>query len=708
MKPVRAIFLAGISLAVAAMALPDHSMISSAEAAQKVRRGNWTSARKRQAPRPGKPRRIDFLGIFGGIGRSAPKHRQRSGFWPDSFFLGNARNAYSERMRGRPALLAPDVPVVEFVEKPKIYVYPQPQLRPLKNARLKGKPQEAIGRAILDTLRTGAARVRVTDANRRAILAFYKARDFAPIWVSGSDVLPRAQLVMALLSRAHEHGLKDAHYRVPVAWENAGDASAITTSVKNLARLDVELTAMALRFAEHLSGGVVDPNKISSYHDLKPPRVSPARALKKLATAENPAAWLESLAPKHFAYRLMKKELARLRSSGQEELLPPIPLGRVIRPGMRDDRLRLVRRHLRKLGLLEDASGAAPRDSSASDEQGIITAEPTAATGNAEMAATPANGAREDVYDAELVAAVKRFQRMAGLKPDGIIGKGTIGALNRRNSYNTRAKRIRKLVLNMERLRWMPRNFGKVHFLVNIPAFEVYLYENGRITWKSRVITGKPKNQTAFFSDRIEYVVFNPYWGVPQSIIRKEFIPKLMRDPHWLDREGYEVRDRKGNRISSAAVNWAAYRNAKDIPFDVRQLPGDKNALGRIKVLFPNKHAIYMHDTPAKSLFKRSVRAFSHGCVRVQKPRELAELVSGMDPYEIEQVLKSGKNKQIKLKHTTPVHLAYFTVWPDNKGRLRYYNDIYGRDRLLETALKKHDAAYRRVIVQAQAESPAR
>ena len=700
MKRVRAFFLAGMSFAVAISAMPDLSPIAPATAAQKnFKRGNWTSARAKRAKHPaGKPRRIDFLGIFGGLGNPSSARQHRTGPWSDGFIFGNSRRPF-----GRPALLAPDVPVIEYVEKPKIYVYPQPQLVSLKDARLKGDAEWAINNAILETLRSGAARVQVSTMNRRAILNFYKARKFAPVWVSGTDVLPRAQLVLALLSKAHEHGLKDEHYRVPIAWENAGNAAAITTSVENLARLDVELTAMALRFARHLSGGVVNPNQLSSYHDLRPPKVSPARALKKLAEAEDPAAWLESLAPKHVAYGLMKKELARLRGGAREKLLPPIPVGKVIRPGMRDERLALVRRHLRKLGLLEDVSEKRAES---------VTAEPAAATEemtDGRATATADVPARDTtIYDSRLVAAVKRFQKLAGLKPDGIIGKGTIGALNRRNSYNTRQSRIRKLALNMERLRWMPRNFGKVHFLVNIPAFEVYLYENGRVRWKSRVITGKPKNQTAFFSDRIEYVVFNPYWGVPQSIIRKEFIPKLMRDPHWLDREGYEVRDRKGRRISSAAVDWAAYRNAKVIPFDIRQLPGDKNALGRIKVLFPNKHSIYMHDTPAKSLFRRSVRAFSHGCVRVQKPRELAELVSGLDPFEIEQYLKAGENKQIKLKRTTPVHIAYFTVWPDNKGRLRYYNDIYGRDKLLETALKKHDAAYRRIILQAQAESPAR
>ena len=168
----------------------------------------------------------------------------------------------------------------------------------------------------------------------------------------------------------------------------------------------------------------------------------------------------------------------------------------------------------------------------------------------------------------------------------------------------------------------------------------------------------------------------------------------------YLDQEGYEVRDRKGRVISSASVDWAKWRNAKHIPFDVRQLPGDKNALGRLKVMFPNRHAIYMHDTPFKGLFSRRKRAFSHGCVRVHKPRELAELVSGLDPFEIENYLKAKKNKQIRVPKKIPVHIAYFTAWPDDSGKMHYYDDVYGRDRLLKTALRKHDAAYRRLTMQ--------
>ncbi len=713
----------GISLGLAlAMPLPNDAEAGTVTNLR-TRQGNWVSGRGvRKAPPPArvqKRRTIDFFGFL----RPAPsRNRARPGqplppgaaprtLFPIPFVSGR-----QGRFAARPVPIGPDAPVEEYVEKPKIYVYPEPALVALKDPRLAGDGP------IARVLRAGLARVEVTPKNRRAILAFYKARNFAPVWTNGGDVLPKGQAVLALLARAHEHGLNDDHYRVPVVWENGGDASAISGNPANLARLDVELTAMALRLAQHLSGGVVNPNKLSSYHDLKPPKVSAPKALKKLAETADAAGWIESLAPTHFAYDLMKKELAKLVSGTPENLLPPIPMGRLIRPGMRDERMKLIRQHLSRLGLLAEAAKAP-----AEQGNGEVTAEPTAGEAPGETGmpdgstidgnvvrsgVQPANAAGASVarnagagdpllYDRTMQQAVRRFQKMAGLKPDGLIGKGTIRALNRRNSGGSRKERIAKLRLNMERLRWMPRDFGNPHFLVNVPAFEVYLYENGKVTWKSRVIVGKPKNQTAFFSDRIEYVVFNPYWGVPQSIIRKEFIPKLMKDPYWLDKEGYEVRDSKGRVISSASVDWARYRNAKRIPFDIRQLPGDNNALGRIKVLFPNKHAIYMHDTPFKSLFRRRVRAFSHGCVRVQKPAELAELVSGLDPFEIENYLKAGKNKQMKLKRTIPVHIAYFTAWPDERRRMRYYDDIYGRDRLLKKALLKHDAAYRRTILQA-------
>ena len=207
------------------------------------------------------------------------------------------------------------------------------------------------------------------------------------------------------------------------------------------------------------------------------------------------------------------------------------------------------------------------------------------------------------------------------------------------------------------------------------------------------MIVGKPNTQTAVFSDIMETVEFNPYWGVPQSIIIKEMLPRLRRDPSYLDRNGYEVLDARGREIGSSYVDWSRYGNK--VPLSVRQPPGAANALGVVKFLFPNSHAIYMHDTPTRSLFEKKVRAFSHGCVRVQNPRELAELVLGWDAERVDEAIEQGSNQAVKLSRKLPVHLAYFTAWPDETGQIIIYPDVYDRDAQLEKALGGGDVALR-------------
>jgi L,D-transpeptidase YcbB len=183
----------------------------------------------------------------------------------------------------------------------------------------------------------------------------------------------------------------------------------------------------------------------------------------------------------------------------------------------------------------------------------------------------------------------------------------------------------------------------------------------------------------------METVVLNPYWNVPKSIVSHEMLPRLSEDPYYLDDNGYEVLDAQGQHISSAAVDWWSYGDV--IPFDVRQPPGNENALGRIKFLFPNSHDIYMHDTPAKKLFAKATRAFSHGCIRVEDPRKLAEYVLGWDRSRIDEAIASGQNADVKLTTPLPVHLNYFTAWPDANGNIAYFTDIYKRDARLEKAL---------------------
>ena len=305
-------------------------------------------------------------------------------------------------------------------------------------------------------------------------------------------------------------------------------------------------------------------------------------------------------------------------------------------------------------------------------------------------ASEPARLSRSEAYDAETVAALKAFQAASGLTVDGIIGQNTIAAFN---SGNTET-RIQRLVYSMERLRWMPRDFGAKHVLVNTAGYQTWVIEDGETIWSSKVIVGKPQHQTVFFSDEMDHVVFNPYWGVPGSIIVNEMVPDSGGDPSWFDREGYEITDLNGQVISPYSVDWYNL-DPKKLQFGVRQPPGPKNALGEIKFMFPNKHSIYMHDTPSKPLFNRDSRAFSHGCVRVEDPWGFAEIVLGWDRERVASTRATTRNHTVSLERKIPVHIAYFTAWPDENGNIRYHEDVYGRDRLLEQAVGKLTVAMR-------------
>jgi L,D-transpeptidase YcbB len=296
--------------------------------------------------------------------------------------------------------------------------------------------------------------------------------------------------------------------------------------------------------------------------------------------------------------------------------------------------------------------------------------------GHTAAAARPA-----DYLDPELVNALRKFQQHNELKVTGALDNQTIRALNGRTGKRDEAR----LILNMERLRWLPDNLGERHVFVNQAAFELTVNEGGREVWRTNVIVGRTDMQTAVFHDEMEKVVFNPAWGVPPSIMTNEMLPILRRDPSYLDRIGFTVVNQRGRRVKSSSIRWSSYGDR--VPFSVMQPPGSDNALGEIKFLFPNSHDIYMHDTPSRRLFSRPVRAFSHGCVRVENPRRLAEIVLGWSGERVDKAIASRRSQAVGLKDKLSVHLAYFTAWPDAAGKVVYFRDVYGRDRAMEQAL---------------------
>jgi L,D-transpeptidase YcbB len=640
--------------------------------------------------------------------RRARPQRPRRFWW---FETPQVREVVEEDISG------PDDGEGEIAE---IYSYrPEPLVQvtdPKVGADRPPKLDDPMAQSLWQRLRDGTSGARATAAQRKAVLAFYEARGFTPIWVNRDGVDQRVGKLRHYFTVAGRDGLDPKDYSVAA---DVGHLDQLTDSekVRTLTRYDIQLTVAALRYAQHASGGRIIPNRLSGYHDLNPPTVAGETALPALAASPTPERYLASLHPVHPAYAAFRRALAMQGAGNEEAELPPIGSGPTIREGQRDDRVPLIRKRLARLGLLtlpgDDAlgddgveisplaAGDQPSDDASEDEAVSATdpagepADPHSPSfGTADGAVAAATGDMAGDPDATLFSAadaeaLRGFQEQSGLRADGILGNATIARLNDTGEQ----KQVPRILYSMERLRWMPRDFGSRHVLVNQAAFELQVVDRDRPIWQTRVIVGKPNTQTAVFSDVMETVEFNPYWGVPQSIIIKEMLPRLRRDPSYLDRLGYEVRDGRGREISSSYVDW--WRYGSKVPLSVRQPPGADNALGAVKFLFPNSHAIYMHDTPTRSLFEKKVRAFSHGCVRVQNPRELAELVLGWDTERVEEAIYRGENQAVKLSRKLPVHLAYFTAWPDESGRIIMYPDIYGRDAQLEKALGEGAVALR-------------
>ncbi|MFW6077206.1 MAG: L,D-transpeptidase family protein, partial [Hyphomicrobiales bacterium] len=461
------------------------------------------------------------------------------------------------------------------------------------NQSMRWRPAREPAQAVFEALKSGSSGVRVTEQQRDDIIAFYRERDFAPVWVSDSGQSQRADDLLAELAEADAHGLAPEDYLPAQLGKFSDDLGHLAGDTERLTRLELALTAAALRYAMHASGGRIVPDRLSAYHDLTPPTVDGGEALARLAEEASPGAYLASLHPVHPAYEAMRAELAELSARDDRDEVP-IADGPLVRPGDSDERIPAIRERLIELGHLAPPEGADEVVASpigyemegpvfGSPEAEVVIevvmpgdeADPAAADPAprrseplpppSELKARPSQG---PVYDDETVEALKAFQAAAGLTVDGIIGQRTVAAFNAGNTE----QRIQRLVYNMERLRWMPRDFGDKHVLVNAAGFRTEVVEDGATIWSSKVIVGKPQNQTVFFSDRMETVVFNPYWGVPKSIILNEMLPDSNGDPSWFDREGYEITDLEGRVISPYSVDWYNL-NTERLPFGVRQPP---------------------------------------------------------------------------------------------------------------------------------------
>ena len=406
------------------------------------------------------------------------------------------------------------------------------------------------------------------------------------------------------------------------------------------------MTRAYLAWAHDLTSGVVDPSTLGKGIPREIAVINPQVLLKRIS-AGDPEAVLDWLLPESRAYLdLMKAKIgleAQIAEGGWGEALTSGPLGL----GESGPAVVALRDRLMRMGYLSPTSTAS--------------------------------------YDKAIEAAVVAFQSNHGLTATGELNGATIEALN-----VAPEERLKSVLVAMERERWMDIDRSVRHIWVNLPDFHARIYDEGRMVFETRVVIGKAVSdqESPEFSDVMEHMVINPSWGVPRSIAVKEYLPQLQANPYAAGH--LQILDGRGRVVPRDAVDFTAY-SAGTFPFDMRQPPSDGNALGLVKFMFPNAHNIYLHDTPSKSLFDKEVRAFSHGCIRVARPFDLAYFLLGMqsaDPEALFQShLDSGKETQVKLESPLPVHLVYFTAYPDAQGRMTYRSDIYGRDARLFEAL---------------------
>jgi murein L,D-transpeptidase YcbB/YkuD len=491
----------------------------------------------------------------------------------------------------------------------------------------------------------------------------YANKNHRPLWIDAMLRLERAEALAEAIGRAGEDGLDPLDYHLEAIIELLADvceqssaAGPASISPERWADLDLILTDAFLLYGSHLAAGRVNPETLHTDWKINPIAVDLLPSLEHAASTGDIDAALQKLRPAHNGYSTLRNALARLRGLAAAKGWPMLDASQTLRPGDR---------------------GAAVGN----------LGQRLAATGDIEE-----NGPGTDsfIFDAGIESAVRRFQRRNGLKVDGIVGGDTYGMLN-----VPVEQRIRQVVLNLERWRWLPHDLGTRYILVNTADFSLKAVEKGRIELQMRVVVGRPARRSPVFSASMTYLVLNPFWNVPTTIAVEDILPELQKDVSYLAPRGIRVFqnwDLDAPEIDPTTVDWQAY-HANRFPFRLRQDPGPYNALGRIKFMFPNPFAVYLHDTPDRSLFKQTQRDFSSGCIRVESPAPLADFVlSGNQcwpPEALSEAIEKGDRRTIRLKRPVRVHLLYMTAWADEAGVIQFRSDIYDRDRDLDRALNQ-------------------
>ena len=527
-------------------------------------------------------------------------------------------------------------------------------------------PSQPETPSVLQLIRQSLAapsRKGIEEQDRAALVAYYALADRAPVWVSDAGLNTRATALIAELKAADDWGLTPSSYETP-------DAQSGLTSPEARADAEVRIDLAALKYARHARGGRIDVSLLGRNVDQKPPILDPKLVIDGLVAAPDAAAYLRDLHPRHPQFEKLRQALLAARKPLQAPTLAAapgsevkLPAGPRIKPGQSHGQIALLRQRLNVPG----TAGQAQR------------------------------------LDEELKAALVVFQQSKGLDGDGVLNNTTRTALNGTVKAVSSSDQVQRILVNMERWRWLPADLGQFHVWDNVPEFRMRVVKDDKVVHTESIIVGKPATPTPIFSADMKYVIFHPTWGVPDGIKMNEIAPALRRSSsnssNWFwgggETEPAILRAHKlqvsynGRPINPASVNWqtADIRN-----FQFTQPPSASNVLGVVKFRFPNKHDVYMHDTPERSLFSRADKAFSHGCMRVQNPRRLAEVLlaedQGWTSSQVGSALAGGATRDVTLNKQIPVHVTYFTAVVDDEGHLKTFGDIYGHDGRVASALE--------------------
>jgi murein L,D-transpeptidase YcbB/YkuD len=482
---------------------------------------------------------------------------------------------------------------------------------------------------------------------------FYQKRDDAFAWTE--DRKPRREMdeLIGVLKEADREGLDPALYNVATLTARRQEAgrgflTAKGFDEKEAASMDVWLTYLYLRYASDVTNGLAGLSHADPAWKLRDKRSDPGPVLEQALAEHRIGESLRELIPNHQQYTQLRDAHAKYRAIAERGGWPAVPADLKLKPGQQQPGVVAVARRLAVTG---DYTGTI-------DEQ-------------------------HPVYDTDLQEAVKRFQRRHGLEPDAVVGRAVVAQMN-----VPADERVRQIALNLERWRWLPRDLGDRHILVNVPEYRLEVWEKNQVPLSMRVVVGKKDTPTPIFADDMTYVVFSPYWNVPPDIVKNETVPSALKDPAFLQRTNMEVLDKSGKPVDPSSIDMddmSAYR--------FRQRPGSSNSLGLVKFMFPNSYNVYLHDTPADSLFARATRSFSHGCVRVEQPEKLAQYVLGdqadWTPERISEAMHAGTEKSVKLSHPLPVYLGYWTARVSADGILQFRDDLYGIDARQMTMLTR-------------------